>query len=190
VYWLLECNKVPSWIENPEYVTNWCPYTSLTRVGSMSQWNFIALKVQYTAVNYSQQLFSNSNTRTTSTGSLIQLPQITIGSAPNTTSELFKLSRTTAQFIWNLSLIYHTAVSIVMFPFKLLCYFNKSIVMQQDCYVTMEMKLVCRSCYQGNLICNNIDCPEVAHCLHDSNDDEGSTNLWHVSLLLRDYMAL
>jgi hypothetical protein len=21
VYWLLECNKVPSWIENPEYVT-------------------------------------------------------------------------------------------------------------------------------------------------------------------------
>jgi hypothetical protein len=23
VYWLLECNKVPSWIENPEYVTIW-----------------------------------------------------------------------------------------------------------------------------------------------------------------------
>jgi hypothetical protein len=26
-------------------------------VGSISQWNFIALKVQYTTVNYSQQLF-------------------------------------------------------------------------------------------------------------------------------------
>jgi hypothetical protein len=28
--------------------------------------------------------------------------------------------------------------------------------MQQDCYVTMEMQLVYRSCYQGNLICNII----------------------------------
>jgi hypothetical protein len=26
--------------------------------------------------------------------------------------------------------------------------------MQQDCYVTIEMQLVHRSCYQGNLICN------------------------------------
>jgi hypothetical protein len=26
-------------------------------VGSISQWNFITLKVQYTTVNYSQQLF-------------------------------------------------------------------------------------------------------------------------------------
>jgi hypothetical protein len=39
----------------------------------------------------------------------------------------------------NLSLIYHAAVSIVMFPFKLLRYCNKSIVMPQDCYVTVEM---------------------------------------------------
>jgi hypothetical protein len=36
VYWLLECNKVPSWIENPEYVTiysrehNSIPQTSVT----------------------------------------------------------------------------------------------------------------------------------------------------------------
>jgi hypothetical protein len=81
-------------------------------VGSISQWNFIALKIQYTTVNYSQQLFSNSNTRTNSTDS-----QITAGA-----SNLFKSPNTTAALIRNLSLIYHTAISIVTFPFKLLCY--------------------------------------------------------------------
>jgi hypothetical protein len=40
-------------------------------------------------------------------------------------TKLFKLSRTTAPK--NLSLMYHTAVSIVMFLFKLLCDSNKSI---------------------------------------------------------------
>jgi hypothetical protein len=43
---------------------------------------------------------------------------------------------------WNLSLIYQTAVSIVMFPFKLLCYYGNatnSLFTQQDC-VTMEMQ--------------------------------------------------
>jgi hypothetical protein len=89
-------------------------------VGSISQWNFIALKIQYTTVDYSQQLY---NTRPNSTSSLTQLPK----------------------FIRK---------SLVMFPFKLLCDCNKSIVMQQDCYVTMETQLVYRSCYQGNLICN------------------------------------
>jgi hypothetical protein len=39
-------------------------------VGSISQWNFIALKVQYTTVDYSQQLY---NTRPNSTSSLTQL---------------------------------------------------------------------------------------------------------------------
>jgi hypothetical protein len=40
---------------------------------SISQWNFITLRVQYTTLDYSPQLFYSSNTRATSTGSLIQL---------------------------------------------------------------------------------------------------------------------
>jgi hypothetical protein len=41
--------------------------------GSISQWKFITLRIQYTIVNYSRQRFYNSNTRITSTSSLTQL---------------------------------------------------------------------------------------------------------------------
>jgi hypothetical protein len=41
--------------------------------GSVSRWKFITLKVQYTTLDYSSQLFYNSNTRITSTSSLTQL---------------------------------------------------------------------------------------------------------------------
>jgi hypothetical protein len=97
------------------------------------------------------------------------LPAPTMECLHRPLSDLFKSQTPTAHFIWNLSLIYHTAVSIVMFPFKLLCYRNKSIVMQQDCYVTMEMQLLCRSCYQGNLICNNI-------YRHETKTERGDEN--------------
>jgi hypothetical protein len=56
-------------------------------VGSISQWNFIAFKVQYKTVDYSRQLY---NTR------------------PNSTSSL----NTTHNFIRSLS-IYHNAITIV-----------------------------------------------------------------------------
>jgi hypothetical protein len=36
--------------------------------GSISRWKFITLQVQYTTLDYSSQLFYNSNTRITSTG--------------------------------------------------------------------------------------------------------------------------
>jgi hypothetical protein len=39
--------------------------------GSISQWNFITLKIQYTTLDYRQQLY---NTRPNSTSSLTQLP--------------------------------------------------------------------------------------------------------------------
>jgi hypothetical protein len=49
VYWLLECNKVPSWIENPENVTihifysNWrCPNEHLSSV-----WLKDTMKLEY-----------------------------------------------------------------------------------------------------------------------------------------------
>jgi hypothetical protein len=42
-------------------------------VGSISQWNFITLKVQYTTPDYSQQL---CNTRPNSTSPLTQMPQL------------------------------------------------------------------------------------------------------------------
>jgi hypothetical protein len=61
-------------------------------IGSISRWNFIALKVQYTTVKHSQRLFYNSNTHTTDS-------QITMDA-----SVLFRSSNTTAQFIPNLSL--------------------------------------------------------------------------------------
>jgi hypothetical protein len=52
---------MPKFIDNYQYRVSY--YNVL--VGSISQWNFIALKGQYTTVNY-----NSSNTRTTSTGSL------------------------------------------------------------------------------------------------------------------------
>jgi hypothetical protein len=61
--------------------------------GCISQWNFITLRVQYTTLDYSQQLY---NTRPNSTSPLTQLD-----------SSLEKLSP-----------VYHTAVSIVMLPFS------------------------------------------------------------------------
>jgi hypothetical protein len=59
-------------------------------VGSISQWNFITLKIQYTTLDYSQQLY---NARPNSTSSLTQLPNYT----PNTTgaSYLFAFQNTT-----------------------------------------------------------------------------------------------
>jgi hypothetical protein len=60
-------------------------------------------KSQYTTVKHSQKLFSNSNTRTTSTGSLTQLLI-----ALRTTSELFKLS--------------HHTITIETSLLQLLCY--------------------------------------------------------------------
>jgi hypothetical protein len=61
-------------IANPTSDTNFYVF-----VGSISRWNFIRLKVQYTIVNYSPQRFQNSNTRTTSTSSLTQLLITTLG---------------------------------------------------------------------------------------------------------------
>jgi hypothetical protein len=93
--------------------------------GSISQWSFIALqKVSTLQLNTAS---NSSNTRTTSTRSLTQL-LITINSAPNNVralqalshnsqittgaSNLFKSQTTTTPFIRNLSLIYHTAISV------------------------------------------------------------------------------
>jgi hypothetical protein len=101
-------------------------------IGSISQGNFIALKIQYI-------IFNSSNTPTTSTGSLTQPP---IKSAPNNVRALQALPHNSPSSFKNLSLIYHIAVSIVMSPFKLLCDCNKHIVMLQDCYVTMEMQQI------------------------------------------------
>jgi hypothetical protein len=46
-------------------------------VGSISQWKFITLKVQFTTLDYSSQLFQNSNTSAISTGSRAQLTNYT-----------------------------------------------------------------------------------------------------------------
>jgi hypothetical protein len=116
-------------------------------VGSISQWNFITLKIQYTTINY-----NTSNTR------------------PTSARPIYSRSRTQLPSSVKIS---HIAVSIVMFPFTLLRYCNKSIVMPQELlryYGNATNSLLCnrsitllwkcnrlhRSCHQGNLICNNI----------------------------------
>jgi hypothetical protein len=108
-----------------------CPTYCNVLVGSISQWNFIALRIQYTTVDYSQQLY---NTRPNSTSSLTQLTQITIGSAPNTTSELFKLSRTTdtvhSKSLYTSPRHNHSNVSVL--TVALLRKLNKPIVTQQE----------------------------------------------------------
>jgi hypothetical protein len=95
--------------------------------GSISQWDFIALKIQYTAVNY-----NSSNTRTTSTGSLIQL-SITINSAPNNDRAPQALSHNSPVHSKSLSYIphrhNHSNVSVLIVA--LLRKRNKPIVMQQ-----------------------------------------------------------
>jgi hypothetical protein len=72
--------------------------------------------------------------------------------------------------------MYHTAVSIIMFLFKLLCDCNKSIVTSVSivvwkrpfhCYMDMFFSLLR---YRGILICDNIDhwFNVQSHCLYNS----------------------
>jgi hypothetical protein len=56
---------------------------------------FITLSVQYTTLDYSSQLFSNSNTSTTSTGSRTQLTNYTAGKY---TSYLFAFQHSTVDY--------------------------------------------------------------------------------------------
>jgi hypothetical protein len=91
----------------------WCTAYCNVLVGSISQWSFIALKIQYTTVNY-----NTSNTRMTSTGSLTN-SQVTITTVA---SNLFQSQASTApwrlssssslaqltKLLLNLSLIYST----------------------------------------------------------------------------------
>jgi hypothetical protein len=63
------------------------------------------------------------------------------------------------ELILNLSLIYRTAISIVTSPFKLLCYYGNatnSLLCNRTVMLLWKCNKVHRSCYQGNLICNNI----------------------------------
>jgi hypothetical protein len=133
-------------------------------VGSISQWNFITLKVQYTTLYYRQKLY---NTRQNSTSPLTQLLITTLLTQVHVLSAC--VSEHNFSLLLKLSLIYHTAISIVTCPFTLLCYYGNatnSLLCNSNCHVTMEMPQThcyatvtvtllwkChkmhRSCYQG-----------------------------------------
>jgi hypothetical protein len=119
-------------------------------VGSISQWNFIALKVQYTTVDYK----SSNNGCVLS----ILIPQLNCSLQSK-----------------SLPYIPH-AISIVTSPFELLRYYGNatnSLLCKSNCYVTMEMlqthcyatgaatllwkcNRAYRSRHQGNPTCNSM----------------------------------
>jgi hypothetical protein len=112
------------WIDTVEWYCN-------ALVGSIHDGTLLHSKFN------TQLLITTLRTRPNSTSSLTQLHQITTGA-----SNLFKSQTTTAQFIRNLSLIYHTAITITITVLI--------VALLRKCNRAQ------RSCYQGNLICNNI----------------------------------
>jgi hypothetical protein len=57
VYWLLECNKVPSWIENPEYVTIDFKYSHIINNTNRQELGFISLSMTSDGVWYPRTLW-------------------------------------------------------------------------------------------------------------------------------------
>jgi hypothetical protein len=70
----LECNKVPSWNRTYKKKIYIYIYICNVLVGSISRWNFITLKIQYTTINYNTSNTRPTSARPISSRSRTQLP--------------------------------------------------------------------------------------------------------------------